>query len=245
MRLIVDYLRTLNLLYLLTSRWFFFPNICWSLIVNSHWLILTQGNLGAYIKEAFLQEEFVFVFGKNQWILLVNFSHVWLFATPWTVARQAPLSLEFSRQEYWSGLPFPSPGDLPDPGIKPGAPVLQVDSLPSEPLGKPPGKEDSVSSVHLNFLGNSFKIYKINISVSLPVQYCVDPCRVPWSHQLCAQLSCLVADQGSASWPAQVTTTFLCVHLWLLRLPFPMGSLLEASRTLFWPFRYGCREIPV
>ena len=59
MRLIVDYLRTLNLLYLLTSRWFFFPNICWSLIVNSHWLILTQGNLGAYIKEAFLQEEFV------------------------------------------------------------------------------------------------------------------------------------------------------------------------------------------
>ena len=120
-----------------------------------------------------------------------------------------------------------------DPGIEPGAPVLQVDSLPSEPLGKPPGKEDSVSSVHLNFLGNSFKIYKINISVSLPVQYCVDPCRVPWSHQLCAQLSCLAADQGSASWPAQVTTAFLCVHLWLLRLPFPMGSLLEASRTLF------------
>ena len=174
----------------------FFPNICWSLIVNSHWLILTQGNLGAYIKEAFLQEEFVFVFGKIQWILPVNFSHVWLFATPWTLAHQAPLSLEFSRQEYWSGLPFPSPEDLPDPGIEPGAPVLQVDSLPSEPLGKPPGKEDSVSSVHLNFLGNSLKIYKINISISLPVQYCVDPCRVPWSQQLCAQVSCLAADPG-------------------------------------------------
>ena len=43
----------------------------------------------------------------------------------------------FSRQEYWSGLPFPSPGDLPDPGIKPGSPVLQADSLPSEPPGKP------------------------------------------------------------------------------------------------------------
>ena len=57
-------------------------------------------------------------------------------ATPWTVAHQAPLSMEFSRQEYWSGLPCPSPGDLPDPGIKPGSPVLQVDSLPAEPPGK-------------------------------------------------------------------------------------------------------------
>ena len=48
-----------------------------------------------------------------------SFSRVWLFVTPWTVALQAPLSMEFSRREYWSGLPFPSPGDLPDPGIKP------------------------------------------------------------------------------------------------------------------------------
>ena len=60
-----------------------------------------------------------------------------LFVTPWTVARQAPLSMEFSRQEYWSGLPCPSPGDLPNPGIKSGSPALQVDSLPSEPPGKP------------------------------------------------------------------------------------------------------------
>ena len=58
-------------------------------------------------------------------------------ATPWTVAHQAPLSMEFSRQEYWSGLPFPSPGDLPDPGIKPRSPSLQADTLPSEPPGKP------------------------------------------------------------------------------------------------------------
>ena len=56
---------------------------------------------------------------------------------PWTaVACQAPLSMEFSRQEYWSGLPFPSPGDLPYPGIKPRSPALQADSLPSEPSGK-------------------------------------------------------------------------------------------------------------
>ena len=57
--------------------------------------------------------------------------------TPWTVARQTCLSTGFSRPEYWSGLPFPSPGDLPDPGIKPGSPALQADSLLSESPGKP------------------------------------------------------------------------------------------------------------
>ena len=64
-------------------------------------------------------------------------SHVQLFATPWTVAHWAPLPMEFSRQEYWSGLPFPSPGDLPNPGIKHRSPALQADSLPSELPGKP------------------------------------------------------------------------------------------------------------
>ena len=57
-------------------------------------------------------------------------------ATPWTVACQAPLSMGFSRQEYWSGLPFPSPGDLPNPGIEPGSPALQADSLPTQLQGK-------------------------------------------------------------------------------------------------------------
>ena len=56
-------------------------------------------------------------------------SHVQLFVIPLTVGRQALLSMRFSRQEYWSGLPFPPPGDLPDPGIKPGSPALQADSL--------------------------------------------------------------------------------------------------------------------
>ena len=64
-------------------------------------------------------------------------SHVQLFVTPWTIAHQVPLSMGFSRQEYWSGLPFPTPGDLPDPEIKPGSPALQADSLPFEPQGKP------------------------------------------------------------------------------------------------------------
>ena len=62
-------------------------------------------------------------------LLLFYSRHVQLFATPWTVARQAPLSMGFSRQEYWSGLPFPSPGDLPDPGVEPKSPALQADSL--------------------------------------------------------------------------------------------------------------------
>ena len=57
-----------------------------------------------------------------------------LFVTPWTVAYQGPLYMGFSRQEYWSGLPFPSPGDLPDPGTEPGYAALQADALPSEPL---------------------------------------------------------------------------------------------------------------
>ena len=64
-------------------------------------------------------------------------SHVQLCVTPWTVACQAPPSMGFSRQGYWSGLPFLFPGDPPDLGIEPGSPALQADSLPSEPPGKP------------------------------------------------------------------------------------------------------------
>ena len=69
-------------------------------------------------------------------------SHVQLFATPWTVAYQAPPPMEFFRQEYWSGLPFPSPGDLPDPGIELGSSALQADTLSSEPPGKPKTRDD-------------------------------------------------------------------------------------------------------
>ena len=63
-------------------------------------------------------------------------SRILVFATPWTVAHQAPLSMGFSMQEYWSGLPFPSSGELPDPGIEPRSPTLQADALTSEPPGK-------------------------------------------------------------------------------------------------------------
>ena len=63
-------------------------------------------------------------------------SCVLVFAIPWTVAYGAPPSMGFSRQEYWSGLPFPSLGDLPNPGIEPGSPALEADALTSEPPGK-------------------------------------------------------------------------------------------------------------
>ena len=72
-----------------------------------------------------------------------SLSRVRLFATPWTVAYDAPLSIRFSRQEYWSGLPFPSPQNLPDPGIEPRSPSLRADTLPSEP----PGKKESYIDV--------------------------------------------------------------------------------------------------
>ena len=70
----------------------------------------------------------------------------------WTVARQALLSMGFPRQEYWSGLPFPSPGDLPDPGIEPGSPSLQADSLLSEPPGK--SKKENIYKL---FLSSDFR----------------------------------------------------------------------------------------
>ena len=70
--------------------------------------------------------------------VLSHFSHVWHCATLWTTARQTPLSMGFSRQKYWSGLPCPPPGDLPNPGIKPRSPALQADSSPSELQGNPP-----------------------------------------------------------------------------------------------------------
>ena len=67
-------------------------------------------------------------------------SCVQFFATPWTVVRQAPLAMGFSKEEYWSGLPSPPPGDLSNPGIYPRSPALQADSLPSELPGKPKNK---------------------------------------------------------------------------------------------------------
>ena len=79
-------------------------------------------------------------------LLLSRFSCVWLFATLWTVACQAPLSIGFSWQEYWSRLPCPPPGDLPNTGTEPGSPVLQADTLLYEPWGKPDGSQQAMEN---------------------------------------------------------------------------------------------------
>ena len=95
-----------------------------------------------------------------------SLSRVRLFATPWTVVYKAPLSMEFSRQEYWSGLPFPSPGDLPHPGIKPRSPALQADALLSEPPSHPSFKKGFPNVTIRSFvfvIGRWVNIEKCNI----------------------------------------------------------------------------------
>ena len=87
------------------------------------------------------------------------------FVIPWTVAHQAPLSLGFPRQEYWSGLSFPSPGDLPDPGIEPSSPALQADSLPSEPPGNPFNIVDAHKHDRLIVLLCLYNVYLIHYYV--------------------------------------------------------------------------------
>ena len=76
-----------------------------------------------------------------------SLSSVRLFATPWTVTYQAPPFMGFSRQEYWSGLPFPSPGDIPNAGIEPGSPALQPNALTSEPPGKHPPQKNGINAL--------------------------------------------------------------------------------------------------
>ena len=89
-------------------------------------------------------------------------------AALWTAAHQPPLSMGFSRQEYWSGLPFPSPGDLPDPGIKPRSPALQADSLPTELWGKPTNEklphstENSAQYCVMAYMGRASKNRQTN-----------------------------------------------------------------------------------
>ena len=140
----------------------------------------------------------------------VKVSCVWLFATPWTIQ-----SVEFSRTEYWSGLPFPSPGDLPNPGIKPRSPALQADSLPAEPPGKP--NSSGVSS--LSLLQQIFLPQELNLGLL----YC---------RQILYQLSyqgspaILKATLSAAqSWRSQQlqqqwcrTTSAPCLQHWVLIL---------------------------
>ena len=90
--------------------------------------------------------------------MLSLFSPVWFFAMLWTVACHVPLTVGFSRQEYWSGLPYPLLGDLPNPGIKPRSLVLQADSLPTEP----PGKSRNIGVGSLSLLQGNFPTQEWN-----------------------------------------------------------------------------------
>ena len=86
-----------------------------------------------------------------------------LFVTLWTVAYHVPSSMGFSTQEYWSGLPFPSPRDLPNPGIEPGPPALQADTLSPEPPGKPMNQKDLPYGLAILLLGIYLKEVKTQI----------------------------------------------------------------------------------
>ena len=101
-----------------------------------------------------------------QKVKVKSLSHVQLFATPWTVAHQASMSIGFSRQEYWSGLFFHSPGDLPDPGIEPGSPALQADALLPEPPRKYAEVEFKSSSFSLPLLGkkSSMRVLRLTLT---------------------------------------------------------------------------------
>ena len=114
-----------------------FPSI---LLFSPFLLCIEKPVFGGYIFEFY--GSFCLIFFLSYFFLLLwkkwkchLLSGVWLFMTVWTIACKASLSMGFSSQEYWSGLPFPSPGDFPHPGIKPRSPGLQADSLPSEQLG--------------------------------------------------------------------------------------------------------------
>ena len=109
----------------------------WQKPPRKPWECSNSGEIksGPYTRQPLVRlKQTITIFGKER-----KWSHSVLSdsAALWTVAHQDPPSMEFSRQEYWGGLPFPSPGDLPDTGIKPGSPILQADALPSEPPGKP------------------------------------------------------------------------------------------------------------
>ena len=152
-------------------------------------------------------------------------SRIRLFVIPWTVVHQAPLSIEFSKQEYQSGLPFPSPGNLPDPGIKPRSPALQADSLPTELQGKPKvvclwlwnGRPSRV----LNYLGRGL--------VTHPVWFFCDPveCSPPGSsvHGISQAriLEWVITSFSRGSSPPRDQTWISCLA----------GSLLHFRRILY------------
>ena len=145
-----------------------------------------------------------------------SLSRVQFFLTPWTVAHQAPPSMEFSRQEYWSGLPFPSPGDLPDPGIEPRSPTLQADALTSEPPGKP--------TIHCKQLLNKEMLLLLMILV-------LHPCFSKSSFFENTFLHHFQLLKPSPLVQAQVKTHLCAMHLWSVQRRQDYTTLERVSST--------------
>ena len=143
-----------------------------------------------------------------------SLSRVRLFATPWTGAHQAPLSLGFSRQEYWSGLPFPSPGELPDPGIEPRSPALQADALTSEPPGKPTLQQENRLNEKPRHRNEQRPFTATRKSESEVAQSCPT---------LCNAMDCSLPD-SSCPWDSPGKNTGVGCHF-LLQGSFPTQGL--------------------
>ena len=146
----------------------------------------------------------------GQYACVLSLSHVWLFATPWTVARQAPLSTGFPRQEYWSGLPCPPPGDLPDPGIEPASPAAAGGFFTRAACGNPTASVHSANT----FLPRTFISY-------------------PWKHVELNTCSCLCGPPWRLSWER------ICLQCrrpgfkaWVGKIPWRRERLPTAA---FWP----------
>ena len=122
-----------------------------------------------------------------------SLSRVHLFATPWTVARQATLSMKFSRQEYWSRSPCSPPGDLPDPGIEPGSPALQADSLLFVPPGKPPLNTEILINL-LFFFKKRIVGWFVNVKLTLGW---MQPITDTSSKRQCCQIPTTAVDNGT------------------------------------------------
>ena len=132
-----------------------------------------------------------------------SLSRVQLFAISWTVAHQAPPPMGISRQEYRSGLAFPSPGDLPDPGIEPGSPTLLVDALQSEP----PGKSGKVMSLLFNMLSRF-------VITFLP-------------RNKCLLISWLLSPSAVILEPPKKNKVCHCFNCFLIYLPWSDGETIE------------------
>ena len=168
--------------------------------------------------------------------MLSRFSHVQLFATLGTVAHRASLSTEFSRQEYWSGLPCPPPGDLPNPGIKPSSPTLEADSLLAEPQGKPNTRLPHIFSLYLNLLHHSLPLNQ-SFTSQLSPHFLMETS--PTHHQ-CRSNHQLICFLSILNFPFIKSTLLVCMlnHVRLFVTPWAGACQVqlstEFSRQEYW-----------